>query len=106
VAPGHVDLIRALVVDVVSPEELGQLGAACERILTRLRTGKVIGTQSRLCLHGPSGSWYLCRMTWSMLERESLTPNAIAAVRSGTAAASTGPGSSTQRSPSGLPTPS
>ena len=38
-APGHVDAVRALVVDVLSAAELAQLGEMARRILDRLEPG-------------------------------------------------------------------
>jgi DNA-binding MarR family transcriptional regulator len=35
-APGHVEAIRKLVIEALSPEELRGLGGACQRILDRL----------------------------------------------------------------------
>ncbi|GAA3341436.1 MarR family winged helix-turn-helix transcriptional regulator [Amorphoplanes nipponensis] len=38
-APGHVEAVRALVLDALSTQELEQLGAVARRILDRLETG-------------------------------------------------------------------
>ncbi|GAA2582151.1 MarR family winged helix-turn-helix transcriptional regulator [Winogradskya consettensis] len=37
-APGHVEIVRSLVLDVLSPAELAQFGDMARRILTRLET--------------------------------------------------------------------
>ena len=38
-APGHVEAVRTLVLDALSPEELDQLGAMARRLLERLEPG-------------------------------------------------------------------
>ena len=38
-APGHVEAVRSLILDALSPEELDQLGAMARRILERLEPG-------------------------------------------------------------------
>ncbi len=42
-APGHVEAVRALVLDALSPEELAQLGDMARRILARLDPAEIPG---------------------------------------------------------------
>ena len=40
-APGHVAHVRALVIDVLSPEQLRRLGQAADRIMSRIDTSEI-----------------------------------------------------------------
>jgi DNA-binding MarR family transcriptional regulator len=40
-APGHVALVRSLVIDVLSPEQLRRLGRDADRIMTRIETSAI-----------------------------------------------------------------
>jgi DNA-binding MarR family transcriptional regulator len=40
-APGHVSLVRSLVVDVLSPEQLRRLGRDADRIMARIDTSAI-----------------------------------------------------------------
>jgi DNA-binding MarR family transcriptional regulator len=40
-APGHVAHVRALVIDVLSPEQLRRLGLAADRIMSRIDTSEI-----------------------------------------------------------------
>ena len=40
-APGHVALVRSLVIDVLSPEQLRRLGRDADRIMTRIDTSAI-----------------------------------------------------------------
>jgi DNA-binding MarR family transcriptional regulator len=40
-APGHVALVRSLVIDVLSPEQLRRLGRDAERIMARIDTSAI-----------------------------------------------------------------
>jgi DNA-binding MarR family transcriptional regulator len=40
-APGHVTHVRALVIDVLSPEQLRRLGQAADRIMSRIDTSEI-----------------------------------------------------------------
>jgi DNA-binding MarR family transcriptional regulator len=40
-APGHVDHVRSLVIDALSPEQLRRLGQATDRIMSRIDTSEV-----------------------------------------------------------------
>jgi DNA-binding MarR family transcriptional regulator len=37
-APDHVESVRTWLLDAMTPEEFGQLGALCDKVLERLRT--------------------------------------------------------------------
>jgi DNA-binding MarR family transcriptional regulator len=40
-APGHVERVRSLVIDVLSPEQLRRLGQAADRIMARIDTSAI-----------------------------------------------------------------
>jgi DNA-binding MarR family transcriptional regulator len=40
-APGHLALVRSLVIDVLSPEQLRRLGRDADRIMTRIDTSAI-----------------------------------------------------------------
>ena len=40
-APGHVALVRSLVIDVLSPEQLRRLGRDADRIMSRIDTSGI-----------------------------------------------------------------
>jgi len=39
--PGHVDHVRSLVIDILSPEQLRRLGQAADRIVSRIDTSEI-----------------------------------------------------------------
>jgi hypothetical protein len=40
-APGHVEHVRSLVIDALSPEQLGRLGRDAQRIISRIDTSGI-----------------------------------------------------------------